>query len=210
MGKILSGVLGNVSGKIAGVVGASWKGTGYLRAYAKPGNPNTGPQQVQRTAMRIAVAAAKPFVAPVFNAYYDRFVKGMSGFNRFVKSNIKSITVGGLIELPIVTSGPLQVAQVTVATYNPTTGVVIITWDGSHGVDGLDTDPIISWARIPSTSIVQFAAGALTRNILGSALTIQAGLTAADVEVGAFAVQFKPNSPTIVAKISNSSSMVCS
>ena len=32
MGKILSGVLGNVSGKIAGVVGASWKGTGYLRA----------------------------------------------------------------------------------------------------------------------------------------------------------------------------------
>ena len=41
MAKIKAGILSKVSGKVAGVVGGTWKGTNYLRELVKPANPNT-------------------------------------------------------------------------------------------------------------------------------------------------------------------------
>jgi hypothetical protein len=49
MAKILNGILGGGRGKVAGVVMGIWKGISYLKAYAVPSNPNTVPQQQQRT-----------------------------------------------------------------------------------------------------------------------------------------------------------------
>lgn len=88
MAKIKSGILSKVQGKVAGVVGATWKGQNYLRELVKPGNPNTPAQQLQRGKMSVAVKASRTFLAPVLTPYLSKFVKNMSAYNWFVKQNI--------------------------------------------------------------------------------------------------------------------------
>lgn len=94
MAKIKAGILSKVSGKVAGVVGATWKGTNYLRELVKPSNPNTALQQAQRSKMSATVKCARNFVGDVFKPYLDKFLKNISGYNWFVKSNIGKF--GGL------------------------------------------------------------------------------------------------------------------
>lgn len=88
MAKIKSGILSKVQGKVAGVVGATWKGKNYLRELVKPGNPNTPAQQLQRSKMSVAVKASRTFLAPVLSPFVGKFVKNMSAYNWFVKQNI--------------------------------------------------------------------------------------------------------------------------
>jgi len=88
MAKIKAGILSKVSGKVAGVVGGTWKGTNYLRELVKPANPNTTLQQAQRSKMRACVRCARTLTGDVFKPYLDKFLKNMSGYNFFVKNNI--------------------------------------------------------------------------------------------------------------------------
>lgn len=90
MAKIKSGILSKVQGKVAGVVGATWKGQNYLRELVKPGNPKTPAQQLQRGKMSVAVKASRTFLAPVLSPFVGKFVKTMSAYNWFVKQNIAS------------------------------------------------------------------------------------------------------------------------
>ncbi|MBR4008503.1 DUF6266 family protein [Fibrobacter sp.] len=89
MAKIKAGILSKVSGKVAGVVGATWKGQNYLRELVKPSNPNTALQQAQRGLMSAVVKCARNYSGDVFKPYLDKFLKNMSGYNWFVKENIK-------------------------------------------------------------------------------------------------------------------------
>ena len=207
MAKILSGILGHVSGKVAGVVGGTWKGKAYIRAYAKPGNPNTGPQQTQRGSMRAAVSAAKPFVSQICNAYTDRFTKGMSGFNWIVKNCIKNVADDGTIVLLAVASGPLHLGSILSAVYVSLTGVLTVHWDDSNGVDGLPTDGVIVWLRNVATNNVYFNPVPVTRTDGSTYFTCPTGLNAATCEAGVMFFQQKPNSPTIINKISDSNVM---
>lgn len=88
MAKIKAGILSKVSGKVAGVVGGTWKGTNYLRELVKPANPNTPLQQEQRGKMSFVVKAARQLVGDVLNPYLNKFCKTMSGYNWFCKENI--------------------------------------------------------------------------------------------------------------------------
>lgn len=88
MAKIKAGILSKVSGKVAGVVGATWKGQNYLRELVKPSNPNTPLQQAQRGKMAAVVRCARSFSGDVFKPYLDKFLKNMSGYNWFCKENI--------------------------------------------------------------------------------------------------------------------------
>lgn len=89
MAKIRAGILSKVSGKVAGVVGGTWKGTNYLRELVKPANPNTPLQQAQRGKMAFVVRAARQLIGDVLNPYLNKFCKEMSGYNWFCKENIK-------------------------------------------------------------------------------------------------------------------------
>lgn len=91
MAKIKAGILSKVSGKVAGVVGGTWKGTNYLRELVKPANPNTPLQQAQRGKMSFVVAVARQLVGDVLNPYLNKFCKTMSGYNWFCKENIKRL-----------------------------------------------------------------------------------------------------------------------
>jgi len=89
MGVIRRGILGGFSGKVANVVGSSWKGIATLKSLPlSVANPNTAAQIVQRTRMTNVVAFAKGILTEIIKPLCDRFASGQSGFNLFVQRNI--------------------------------------------------------------------------------------------------------------------------
>lgn len=115
MAKIKAGILSKVSGKVAGVVGATWKGQNYLRELVKPSNPNTPLQQAQRGKMSAVVRCARSFSGDVFKPYLDKFLKSMSGYNWFCKENIKRLggTPLAFTSAPVLSFGTLASGTVS-------------------------------------------------------------------------------------------------
>ena len=105
MAKIDAGILSTPRGKVAGVVGASWKGIGYIRAKVTPANPNTTAQQAQRSKMSVVVAAAQSLLASVLIPFVSPFQKKMSGYNWFCKQNIGNVAANALGSGIVITSG---------------------------------------------------------------------------------------------------------
>lgn len=90
LGATLSGgILGPVKGKIGGMVGFVWKGIPVARAWVKPFNPQSIAQTAQRDRMTAMVAAAQAVYSSIITTYWDPFAVKMSGYNSFVKYNIK-------------------------------------------------------------------------------------------------------------------------
>jgi hypothetical protein len=203
MGVIRAGILSRVSGKVAGVVGGSWKNKAYLREYVIPANPNTTPQQVQRGLMAVIVAFGKALVGPIFNAYTDRFERGMSGFNRFVKDNIA------------VALSPITYASVKLANgklWKPDTVVslyagsgVSITFDGSSiGNNGAASDNIYAAAYVATLGLWYFPVAEVLRSADAITIVVPAGLNPIDVHTWIFAIKRSVTSPTLVEMISDS------
>ena len=107
MAKLNAGILSAPRGKVAGVVGSSWKGISYVRQKVTPANPNTAAQQAQRGKMSAAVKFAQSILAGVLIPFVSPFQKKMSGYNWFIKQNIGKITANGNAENLRFTSGTL-------------------------------------------------------------------------------------------------------
>ncbi len=207
MGKILSGILGPISGRIGGVVGARWKSVPYLRSYVVPGASRTDLQSDQRDRFGYMVAAAKPFVGIVFNAFYDKFLSRESGFNRCIKTNIPTTPNMPPVALLMVTDGPLYPGSGFVSNYATTTGVCNIVWGTENGVDGSAGDVAIAWIRNKATNLVKFA-GALVRGDGSTSITgLPTGGVNTDYEGGVFFAKMKD---TLVLKISRNLVGACS
>lgn len=118
MAKIKAGILSKVSGKVAGVVGGTWKGTNYLRELVKPSNPNTPLQQAQRGKMAFVVASARQVVGDVLNPYLNKFCKTMSGYNWFCRENIKRLggTPLAFTSVPVLSFGTLGTGAIEADT----------------------------------------------------------------------------------------------
>jgi hypothetical protein len=203
MGVIRSGILSRVSGKVAGVVGGSWKDKAYLREYVIPANPNTVPQQIQRIKMAQVVAFGKALVGQVFNVYTDKFERGMSGFNRFVKDNI------GFMGAPItfasvkLTSGKLW--GVVAQTAELSAGVVDIAWDAALvGNNGAATDHIYAAIYSEVTDLWYFPAAEVHRSTSSLSVTCAGEVSAPDLKLYLWAAQYSPTSASLLQMISNS------
>jgi hypothetical protein len=146
MAILRSGILGQVRGKVAGVVGAQWKDKNYVREYIKPANPDTDAQKVQRALFASCVNFARPLVGPVFNEFVDQFQKSMSGFNFFIKSNISLFTAEPSYESVKITSGKLAVPSLTSAICSEAAHTVALGWSTALGSNGAASDQI--WAAI--------------------------------------------------------------
>jgi hypothetical protein len=88
MAVIKQGILGGFSGKVGGIVGTSWKGIGVMKAMPlSVANPKTAGQVNNRNrntaVLRFAQGAGTTFI----RSYWNRFAKGMSGFNEFMSVN---------------------------------------------------------------------------------------------------------------------------
>jgi len=203
MGKLNSGILGPVSGKVAGVVGSRWKGQAYIRAYVVPGASNTTLQTDQRGRFSYVVEAGKPFVGRVFNPYYDKFLSKVSGFNRFVSNNIPKAPAYTPITNFQITDGPLYPGSALTASYVTATGIVSVTWNAGLGVDGANTDIAICSVRNTATNEVTFMTDGERVDAAGT-IAIAAGLGDPFLDVSLFFVKM---SGTLVSKISRNLSV---
>jgi hypothetical protein len=189
MARLRAGILGNVRGKVSGVVGSQWKDKNYVREYVKPANPNTAAQQVQRSLFGDCVNFAKTLVGPVFNEYTDKFSKSMSGFNLFIKNNIDFFTEVPSFASIQLTSGKLYFPSVISGVYDQETGSCIISYSEDLGNNGLLTDKVYAVGYDSNTKLWYFGAEEETRDDESIVVLFPSGLTSTDLWVWAWAAR---------------------
>jgi len=86
MGKLENGVLGKSTGKVGPIITANWKSLNVVKAYFKPSNPRTEPQQLQRNRFTVAVGLTRSVLTTVVKPIWDKLSNIMSGYNLFVQS----------------------------------------------------------------------------------------------------------------------------
>lgn len=203
MGKLRSGILGHLSGKVAGVVGSRWKNISTLREYVIPANPDTTVQQLYRGRMRDSVAFCKQLVGPIFNVYVDKFQKSMSGFNYFISQNISKFD--GTPDWPTIKIawGKLWPAQVTYSVIGG--DLITISWaPTSYGSNGSASDKVYACAFDPISGIWKFAAVAVTRSVGVITIPGTEGWAGLDIETYTLAAKYSLTSPTLLDMVSDS------
>jgi hypothetical protein len=201
MGKIMSGILSPVSGKVSGVVGAKWKQTAYLRGWVKPANPNSDLQKAQRALMRLCVEFGKNLVGNIFNVYTDRLTKDMSGFNFFVKRNIKHFTPTPKYSDVKITEGKLFAGNVVSAEYFTEVGTVTITMTESLGNNGKVDDILDAVLYDKSTGFFYFPSEPAARETTLIGIDADPGLTVSNLMVFVF---YAASYHDMITMISNS------
>ena len=94
MGTIKQGVLGGFSGKVGTVIGASWKGTAYMRGQATHvKNPRTAAQIAQRTKMEFARNFLQP-AAEFINIGFKDVAKRQSPLNYAASQMMRNAIYG--------------------------------------------------------------------------------------------------------------------
>lgn len=136
MGVIKRGILGGFSGRVAGVVGSSWKGIAYMKALPlSVANPKTASQTAQRTAFAYAVSVAKQINSGFIKPMWDRFAVQMSGYNDFVGTNVK--LYDGTAQVPatdfVGSKGKMASTAIGDASYNPDTRNITVAWVDDSG-----------------------------------------------------------------------------
>lgn len=116
MAVIRSGILSKTSGSVGGVTAATWKGVNYIREKVTPSNPNTAAQQEQRNKMKAVVAYSRGILGDWLDVYVDKFCKGYSAYNFYVKKNIGSIEDGLLPSGAVISFGSASIPSVTGTT----------------------------------------------------------------------------------------------
>lgn len=150
MGVIKRGILGGFSGRVAGVVGSSWKGIAYMKALPlSVANPKTAAQTAQRTAFAYAVSIATQINSGFIKPMWDRFAVQMSGYNDFVGTNVKAYK--GSDDIPaanfIGSKGKIAATPIDSVSYNSETRDLALTWTDDTG-EGLKlgTDVVYAFA----------------------------------------------------------------
>jgi hypothetical protein len=141
MGTIKQGILGNFSGKVAAVIGGTWKGIGYMRGIpAKVANPQTDLQLQQRQKFSVTMKFLQPltqFLKTGFKNYADK----MSGINAAMAYNFRNALLGtypnftinypnALVARGVLAPALNQAAASTVA------GTVLFTWTDNSDESG--------------------------------------------------------------------------
>lgn len=98
MGIIKRGILGGFSGKVANVVGTSWKGRAVMKSLPlSVANPKTTKQVNQRTKFGVITKFAASITTSWIQPLWNRFSGDISGFNNFIKQNIDIVSTSGNI-----------------------------------------------------------------------------------------------------------------
>lgn len=88
MGKIKRGILGGFSGKVANVVGTSWKGIAVMKSLPlSVANPRTALQIANRTRNSKVLLLGQGLGIAAIRALNNRWAMGMSGFNAFMQNS---------------------------------------------------------------------------------------------------------------------------
>jgi hypothetical protein len=202
MAKVKAGLLGHFSGKIGGAVGGQWKNVSYARAYVKPANPNTDAQKAKRSRFKLCALFCQGIVGLILNSYMDPFLRGMSGYNWALKTNIALFPDLADVTLAKICHGPLFPAVPSVAL--DTVGVCAITFATGIGPNGKTTDLVYACVYNNTTGVWTFAPA----EVLRSAGTISVTMdTETEMDKTAFLVTCRRNASTAVTLVSDSQSI---
>ena len=136
MGVIKRGLLGGFSGRVANIVGSSWKGIAYMRALPlSVANPNTAAQQVVRQGFKTAVQCGRQLVSTLFPNFINPFVERMSGFNAFVGENSVNMTTWLLTDWSsiVMSTGTIPAVTIDSVGYDAGTGDCEVNWTMAAG-----------------------------------------------------------------------------
>lgn len=91
-------LIGAARGRVGNAVFSTWKGLNTLREKpASVANPNTEPQQAQRSVLRQLVAIFR-LIPTAFDQGFKQFNQAMSPYNAFVKYNApESFSISGAV-----------------------------------------------------------------------------------------------------------------
>lgn len=138
MAKIKQGILGGFSGKVANVVGTSWKGRAVMKSQPlSVANPRTTAQVEQRNKFsyiaELASSILTQFVQPVENP-----ISGdISGYNLFCKDNKNAFNSVGQLSAANLNAGGGQLPNVTnvsIDEINATGSSVTLSFDENTNV----------------------------------------------------------------------------
>jgi hypothetical protein len=136
MGTIKRGVLGGFSGKVANVVGGSWKGIATMRSLPlSVANPRTAGQVQQRGKLALLVLISKALLVGIIKPLNDRFATRMSGYNRWVQMNIAAVNDNGTLNRMAfkISEGALENTTYTPVTPSEGDTTVQIDWNDNSG-----------------------------------------------------------------------------
>jgi len=137
MGIIRQGILGGFSGKVANVVGSSWKGIAVIKSLPiSVANPRTAPQVAQRDRFSNTVNFGVSILAEVIKPLWDRFAIRQSGFNAFISRNIELFdsTFPNPPENLAIADGAMASTPIDSVTINAAADTVEVSWDDDTGV----------------------------------------------------------------------------
>ncbi len=148
MGKIKQGILGGFSGKVAGVVGSSWKGINVIRAMpVSVANPRTTPQVNQRNKFSQSILFASQILSTIIKPLWDRFAVQMSGYNAFIADNINNFNAEGLItpENLIFSKGKMAAVPGFMVQYDSTSHHFTLFWLADLEDNYMSADDVMSF-----------------------------------------------------------------
>lgn len=167
MAKIKQGILGGFSGKVASLVGTSWKGRAVMKSLPlSVANPRTESQVGQRNKFsKIAELASKiltQFVQPVENPISGN----ISGYNLFCKDNKQAFTDAGEFVGSRLVCGGGKIANLDdiAASGSEASEEFVLTWDNPVGISAIRlTDKVYAVVLDESGNPIAVSSGETTR-----------------------------------------------
>jgi len=210
MGKISRGILGGFSGRVANVVGSSWKGIAYMKSLPlSVANPRTAAQVAQRSLFANAAVFAKNILVDAIKPLWDRFAQKQSGYNAFIQANIDLFigeTPNPAVNL-IFSQG--QMALTPIDTLVGTVGLteVAVSWLNDTG-EGFKLATDIAYLLVINKTQGNYKAGTINavRTDLSTTVDLPVAI-AADDAVQVY-LAFRRADGTIVSNSSTGSSII--
>lgn len=162
MATIKQGILGGFSGRVAGVVGSSWKGIAVMKSRPQSvANPQTAGQVAQRTKFSNTTAFAVAILATVIKPLWDRFASGISGYNDFVRTNIALFTAALPVEPSqlIISKGKMALTAIASAISSAAGVTLTVTWvdDSGEGFKLATDIPYVVFVNEETSTVEGFA-----------------------------------------------------
>jgi hypothetical protein len=185
MGVIKQGILGGFSGKVANVVGSSWKGIAVIKSRPlSVANPKTAAQTGQRTKFSAAVAFAVTLLTSIVKPFWDRFAQLQSGYNAFIQANIYNFSSAGVPNYPnlIISRGSLLGQTITsIVSANGNDAVDVTFIDNSGAGNALATDEAYAVVWNETQDVIGVSTGIDTRGDGQVSLNMPTDCVTADV-----------------------------
>lgn len=169
MGKINRGILGGFSGKVANIIGGSWKGIAYMRSQPlSVSQPNTAAQQVQKAKFGNLVELAQALLLLYVQPLWNRLAVRMSGYNFFIQGNNLAVDDTGLSNPSALQLAPGNDTGAAIDTLTGTNGstLIQIDWTNNAGTGtALATDLAYGLTYNEDTEELGFMAATVERSV---------------------------------------------